>query len=161
MMTTQKESFDFPQDGMMIPSLTQKFSNEASEDITTPLIINGITSPNHQQLKKKLKTLRITLDSVLDSTPQEIMRVIFSMEDAIRGESSEYQTALTLSPSTSRIIVAISKYKDQYLIVLAIDVHHWFGLLLEISKCLTHLKLELCHTEAAVRDDCSLSIWYC
>ncbi len=101
------------------------------------------TSPSHEDLserrtKGKLKGLGITLDSLLDSTLQERMRVAFSMEDSIRDEStSSYET--TLHPSTSRVVVAT--HDD--LVIIAIDASDRSGLLLDISKCLSRLELDL------------------
>ena len=101
------------------------------------------SSPSHEdalerQTNEKLKSLGITLDSLLDSTLQERMRVVFSMEDSIRDEStSSYQP--TLSPLTSRVVVA--KHDD--LVIIAIDAADRSGLLLDISKCLSRLQLDL------------------
>jgi UTP:GlnB (protein PII) uridylyltransferase len=66
------------------------------------------------------------------------MRVVFSMEDSIRDEStSSYQP--TLSSLTSRVVVA----KDDDLVIIAIDAADRSGLLLDISKCLSRLQLDL------------------
>ena len=106
---------------------------------------------------RNLDTLGITLETLLDATHQERMRVIFSIEDCIRGEESHYQT--TLPSSTFRIVVAAQEEQD--FSVLAIDAPDRPGLLLDISKCLVRLKLDARHTEAAVRGIRSLSIWRC
>ena len=66
---------------------------------------------------RNLDTLGITLDTLLDATHQERMRVIFSIEDAIRGDGSSYQT--TLPSSTFRIVVAAQEEQD--LVILAVD----------------------------------------
>ncbi len=104
-----------------------------------------------------LDTIGISLETLLDATHQERMRVIFSIEDCIRGEDSHYQT--TLPSSTYRIVVAAQEEKD--FSVLAIDAPDRPGLLLDVSKCLVRLKLDARHTEAAVRGIRSLSIWRC
>eukprot|EP01082_Thalassiosira_pseudonana_P009116 g8017.t1.1.5e17418a g8017 g8017.t1 contig27:269-3016(-) len=104
--------------------------------------------------------LGTTLDSLMESTQQERLRLIFSMEDAIRGESSDYQTSL--SPRQFRIVIAKQEYHEgKESLVIAIDSGDRPGLLLDISKCLARLELELHHTEAAVRNTRSLSIWRC
>ena len=119
-----------------------------------------ITLDNRPQVgndNRNLDTLGITLDTLLDATHQERMRVIFSIEDAIRGDGSTYQT--TLPSSTFRIVVAAQEEQD--LVILAVDGPDRPGLLLDISKCLVRLKLDARHTEAAVRGIRSLSIWRC
>jgi hypothetical protein len=93
---------------------------------------------SERQTSEKLKGLGITLDSLLGSTLQERMRVVFSMEDSIRNDStSSYRP--TLPPPTSRVVVAT--HDD--LVIIAIDAADRSGLLLDISKCLSRLELDL------------------
>ncbi len=66
---------------------------------------------------------------------------------------------MPLSGETARVVVAIQE--DQDLVVVGIDTRDRPGLLLDISKCLARLHLELHHTEAASRCSRSLSIWRC
>jgi K+/H+ antiporter YhaU regulatory subunit KhtT len=158
-----------------IPSLTTTFSEspsrtvspkvwgymkDSSEGQNVPLSsqqMSELITPDENRLITKLETLGITLDSLMDSTSVERMRIIFSIEDAIRGEDFGYQT--NLSSSTSRIIV--TKHDQDDLIIVAIDAHDRPGLLLDISKVLQRFNLELRHTEAAVQNFRSLSIWRC
>ena len=69
-----------------------------------------------------------SLDSLLQAYPQERMRVIYRIEDAIRGD---YDYVKPLS-NKQRVVVTM----DQKLVVLAIDTQDRSGLLLDISKCL-------------------------
>jgi predicted amino acid-binding ACT domain protein len=55
----------------------------------------------------------------------------------------------------AKIVVTI----DKELVVVGINAHDRAGLLLDISKGLLRLNLQLHHTEAAVREERSLSIW--
>ena len=91
-----------------------------------------------------------TLESVLEADNEERMRFIFHFEDAIRGES--------LTDTEHDHIVVATK---ENVVAVAIDTKDRSGLLLDISKCLSKLQLELHHTEAAVKNGRSLSIWRC
>jgi uncharacterized protein with PhoU and TrkA domain len=89
------------------------------------------------------------------------MRVVFNIQDAIRGEWQVYSPLchMPLSGETSRVVV--TNQEDQDLVVVAIDTLDRPELLLDISKCLSRLHLELHHTEASTRCSRSLSIWRC
>ncbi|KAL7469645.1 hypothetical protein ACHAXS_009900 [Conticribra weissflogii] len=153
-----------------IPSLTETFSADGSVSvdgspsemirITTPLTSAALSpqSKADRQNRARLQNVGRTLDSLLDATHQERMRVIFQMEDAIRGETPDASSATLLATETRTIV---AEHEDQDLLVLAIDAPDRPGLLLDISKCLARLSLELRHTEAAVRNGRSLSIWRC
>jgi len=61
-------------------------------------------------------------------------------------------------------IVVTSDYHDsgsQRLVLVGINARDRPGLLLDISKGLLRLQLQLRHTEAAVIDERSISIWRC
>jgi hypothetical protein len=135
---------DEREDGMYRLSATKSVDSSLMSPLNSPSRLHLTpTSPSHEDLlerqtKMKLKGLGITLDSLLDSTLQERMRVVFSMEDSIREESaSSYE--LTLPPLTSRVVVAT--HDD--LVIIAIDAPDRSGLLLDISKCLSRLQLDL------------------
>jgi len=103
--------------------------------------------------------LGTTLDSLVESLPVERMRVIYRMEDAIRGlvDSAGDSNARTVAGPKDRIIITI----DKNAVVIGIETADRSGLLLDLSKCLARLQLELHHTEAAVKHGRSLSIWRC
>jgi len=101
-----------------------------------------------------------TLDSLLAASPSERMRSIYRMEDAIRGLSSHEADARSMTsgdPQQNRVIIT----KDENMVVIAIETADRSGLLLDLSKCLARLQLELHHTEAAIKQGRSLSIWRC
>jgi di/tricarboxylate transporter len=119
----------------------------------------------------------VTKESLLQADYDVRLRNIHRMTDLIRGlEPSEEGTGGTLSSmprptkrrqrqvsgtlredDPAKIVVTI----DKELVVVGINVHDRAGLLLDISKGLLRLNLQLHHTEAAVRDERSLSIWRC
>ncbi|KAL7519159.1 hypothetical protein ACHAWX_003953 [Stephanocyclus meneghinianus] len=92
---------------------------------------------------------------------EDRMRVIFKMQDAIRGEWQAYAPLWNVPSSGESSRVLVSNQDDHDLVVVAIDTLDRPGLLLDISKCLSRLHLDLHHTEAAVRHSRSLSIWRC
>ncbi|KAG7337003.1 TrkA-C domain containing protein [Nitzschia inconspicua] len=101
---------------------------------------------------RNLETLGIDLDTLLSASQNERMRFVHRTEDIIRGED--------VGPplmNESSIVIAIEQEKA----IIAINVPDRSGLLLDISKCLARLQLELHHTEAAVKHGRSLSIWRC
>ncbi|KAL3784128.1 hypothetical protein HJC23_005786 [Cyclotella cryptica] len=156
------------------PSLVKTFSashDQEDTDINTPLNsparrsspVPHLSSPTSAQqiAQKKLSSLGFTLDSLLGSTVQDRMRIIFNMQDAIRGDWQAYAPLCDFPSSGENARVVVSNQEDHDLVVVAIDTLDRPGLLLDISKCLSRLHLELHHTEAAVRHSRSLSIWRC
>ena len=156
------------------PALMKTFSashDQEDTDIDTPLNsparrsrpVPHLSSPTSAQqiAPKELASLGFTLDSLLGSTVQDRMRVIFNMQDAIRGEWQAYAPLRNAPSSGENSRVVVSNQDDHDLVVVAIDTLDRPGLLLDISKCLSRLHLDLHHTEAAVRHSRSLSIWRC
>ena len=131
-------------------TVTNTESNEKESAFPQPLRSMHQIPEHEEPISDGIGT---SLDSLLQAYPQERMRVIYRIEDAIRGD---YDYVKPLS-NKQRVVVTM----DQKLVVLAIDTQDRSGLLLDISKCLARLQLELHHTEAAVRDGRSLSIWRC
>jgi len=97
--------------------------------------------------------LGTTWDSIVDTLHVERMRAIYRMEDVIRG----FVHLEANSTARDRIIITV----DQKTIVIGIETADRSGLLLDLSKCLARLQMELHHTEAAVKHGRSLSIWRC
>ncbi|KAL3783163.1 hypothetical protein HJC23_001513 [Cyclotella cryptica] len=146
------------------PALVETFSESHDQDetgISSPISHRRSPASSLQITEKKLSSLGFTLDSLLDSTHQDRMRVIFNIQDAIRGEWQVYSPLchMPLSGETSRVVV--TNQDDQGLVVVAIDTLDRPGLLLDISKCLARLHLECHNAEAAARCSRSLSIWRC
>lgn len=97
-------------------------------------------------------TVGYTLSSLLETSARDRMRIVYRMEDAIRGECDS-----PVISDMNRVVVT----REHKLVVVAVDTLDRSGLLLDISKCLGELELELHHTEAAVRNNRALSIWRC
>ncbi|CAB9507029.1 Sodium/sulfate cotransporter [Seminavis robusta] len=102
----------------------------------------------------------------------ERLRSINRLTDMIRGierdESEDIGSAGTPKkrrhPSARRTVTAAPKIVatiEQNLVVIGVDSRDRPGLLLDISKGLLSFNLQLHHTEAAVVDGRSLSIWRC
>jgi len=134
-----------------IPSAAANEEKTSEEERRFPQPLRGM-HPIPEREEPVSADIGTTLDSLLQACPQERMRVIYRIEDAIRGEKFKAQS------DKDRVVVTPM---DENLVVLAIDTQDRSGLLLDISKCLSRLQLELHHTEAAVRDGRSLSIWRC
>eukprot|EP00804_Cyclotella_cryptica_P014771 CCRYP_017400-RB/>CCRYP_017400-RB protein AED:0.13 eAED:0.13 QI:0/0.75/0.2/1/1/0.8/5/0/984 len=137
-------------------------AGDTMEENGQPALVETFSESHDQdETEKKLSSLGFTLDSLLDSTHQDRMRVIFNIQDAIRGEWQVYSPLchMPLSGETSRVVV--TNQDDQGLVVVAIDTLDRPGLLLDISKCLARLHLECHNAEAAARCSRSLSIWRC
>jgi di/tricarboxylate transporter len=113
-------------------------------------------SPNRRRIandETSMNQIGTTLNSILEADAQERMRVIYRMEDAIRGTN-----AYTQIDDQDRIVVTID---SNNLVVLGVDTMDRSGLMLDISKCLARFQFELHHSEAAVVGTRSLSIWRC
>lgn len=57
--------------------------------------------------------------------------------------------------------IVISSDKRSHLVLIGVNARDRPGLLLDISKCLLRLDLQLHRTEAAVLDERSVSVWRC
>jgi len=97
-----------------------------------------------------------SLESLLESAAQDRWRVIYHLQDFIRGEEHAY--VMPVDTRVNRIILTTIE-PDQ--IVVAVDTMDRSGLLLDISKCLAGMEMDLHHTEATVKQQRSLSIWRC
>jgi len=114
----------------------------------------------------------------------EKIRVINKMRDLIRGFASsesddqqmpklaifeEKKQRVLFSDDTKAApilppqIVVVSEGSDslQHIVTVGIDTQDQVGLLLDISKALLRLNLQLHHCEAGVLDQRSLSVWKC
>jgi len=100
-----------------------------------------------------------TKESLLQADGVERIRCINRLTDLIRGikKMSREEMRSTKQLSNSRIVVTI----DKDLVVVGINAQDRQGLLVDIAKVLLRFNLQLRHTEAAVRNKRSLSIWRC
>eukprot|EP00977_Amphora_coffeiformis_P021935 scaffold10085_cov168-Amphora_coffeaeformis.AAC.6 len=164
-----------------------KVSNVESEKNETSGTV--ASSPFTIQEEVFRDQIGLTLDSILHANPQECMRVVYQIEDAIRDGTSSPLSFSSMVEAGSHIprtslahrkenvpfevcgrdlhslpsndVRVVVTQADEGLIVIAIDCPDRSGLLLDISKCLARLQLEVHHTEAKVRSDRSLSVWRC
>jgi hypothetical protein len=65
------------------------------------------------------------------------------------------------STKVNQIDIVIDNRSDNRLVLVGINARDRPGLLLDISKCLLRLDLQLHRTEAAVLDERSVSVWRC
>lgn len=63
-----------------------------------------------------------------------------------------------ISPTAAHKVVAV---QENDLVVIGVDVRDRPGLLLDISKALVGLRLNIRHTEASVVGQRSISVWRC
>jgi len=121
------------------------------------------------------KEVGCTKETFLEADDAERLRSISRMADLIHGfvppsqeatlevaskkEKQRKRTAVEplRGADPANIVVAIEKD----LVVAGVNAQDRPGLLLDISKGLLRLNLQLRHTEAAVVDDRSVSIWRC
>jgi predicted amino acid-binding ACT domain protein len=60
-----------------------------------------------------------------------------------------------------QIVVTPDNRSHSCLVLIGVNTRDRPGLLLDISKCLLQLKLQVHRTEAAVHDEQSVSVWRC
>ena len=117
----------------------------------------------------------VTKESLLKADSEERIRSIHRMTDNIRNaQQLSAQTVHTDTPGRNAITrrvtveglanndpakIVVTIEKD--LVVVGVNAHDRPGLLLDISKGLLRLELELHHTEAAVVAERSISVWRC
>ena len=107
----------------------------------------------------------VTKESLMQADTVERLRSINRLTDMIRRHSRDGPNEFSMGSlhrtnqnvETPKIVVTIEKD----LVVIGVDSRDRPGLLLDISKGLLRLRLQLHHTEAAVVGGRSLSIWRC
>ena len=135
-----------------------KFDPPGSSDTSTSVITYEDEFGNPIEIYEE--DIGFTLESVLETDPRACMRIVYHMQDAIRGEAHAYQVVTGSEPGKQRRIV-ISYFGQDNALVVAIDTTDRNGLLLDVSKCLSR-SFNLQHTEAAVLHGTrSVSIWRC
>mmetsp|Transcript_15336 Transcript_15336/g.25557 ORF Transcript_15336/g.25557 Transcript_15336/m.25557 type:complete len:871 (-) Transcript_15336:117-2729(-) len=114
----------------------------------------------------------------MDADETDRMRTINQLTDQIRGTKEHSTTTTTTNnhnhnhnnptnTATSRpndpaqIVVTTDSRDSHRLVIVGINARDRAGLLLDISKGLLRLSLQLRHTEASVVGERSLSIWRC
>jgi hypothetical protein len=114
----------------------------------------------------------VTKESLVQADGAERLRNINRLVDMIRGTARDESDDIgSVTPSRRRrqlssqpvfsdppkVVVTV----DKDLVVVGVDSRDRPGLLLDLSKGILSLNLQLHHTEAAVVDNRSLSIWRC
>jgi di/tricarboxylate transporter len=111
----------------------------------------------------------MTKESLLRADEDQRLRSINRMTDLIRDDAPSKDNSI-LDPKRDRLVserlrggdpAKIVVTIDKDLVVVGINVKDRSGLMLDISKGLLRLNLQLHHTEAAVVGDRSISIWRC
>jgi di/tricarboxylate transporter len=108
----------------------------------------------------------VTKDSLLNASDAERSRAVARLTDLIRGfqreepvgEEQLVASQKNIAPTAAHKVVAVQEHD---LVVIGVDVRDRPGLLLEISKALASLRLNIRHTEASVVGQRSISIWRC
>jgi len=99
----------------------------------------------------------VTKESMIEYDESERLRSINRMTDQIRERTPSAASETGTSPP--KIVVASDSHDRS--VVIGVDAPDRPGLLLDISKGLLRLNLQLRHTEAKVLGERSLSIWRC
>lgn len=139
-----------------------------TENPITKVILEGTLPPVLEDMTEPVPVeVGVTKESLLQADRDERIRNIHRMTDLIRGVEPSLDTAVSpkrrpridnLQPNDpAKIVVTI----DKDLVVVGINTRDRPGLLLDISKGLLRLDLQLHHTEAAVINERSVSIWRC
>jgi len=138
----------------IIPQNTDSPSSDVTSKVQNSNISNNISSIPEEVF------VGTTKESIMmDET--ERLQCIHKITDRIRGitpieKSVWFQDSTHIKPP--QVIVAGD---DRKLVLLGIDAPDRPGLLLDISKTLLRLNLQLHHTEATVHLNRSLSVWRC
>mmetsp|Transcript_29018 Transcript_29018/g.42804 ORF Transcript_29018/g.42804 Transcript_29018/m.42804 type:complete len:1236 (+) Transcript_29018:347-4054(+) len=107
----------------------------------------------------------VTMQSLIQADEAERSRSITRMIDLVRGvERDEHLSKSACSPRGQTDFVGAHKVvvtSEHELVVVGVNARDRPGLLLDISKGLLRLNLSLRHTEAAVVQQRSISIWRC
>lgn len=103
----------------------------------------------------------VSVESLLNADEAERSRAITRMIDLIRGVERDepVMDKKETEPTTAAHKVIVLPERD--LVVIGIDARDRPGLLLDVSKGLASLRLNLRHTEASVVGQRSLSVWRC
>ncbi len=108
-----------------------------------------------------------TKESLLQSDYAERQRYINRLQDTIRGipiaDPSEgiLPSKFSRGGTAPQRIVAMTDKDDHRMVVVGVNAHDRPGLLLDVSKTLIGMGLNLHRTEAMVVDARSLSLWRC
>mmetsp|Transcript_10992 Transcript_10992/g.24601 ORF Transcript_10992/g.24601 Transcript_10992/m.24601 type:complete len:1321 (-) Transcript_10992:427-4389(-) len=111
----------------------------------------------------------VTKESNCYSGVREREREINRMTDMVRGiqpaptdgDQASYRAATLAPGGPARIVIVVDTNDTHPVVVVGINTRDRPGLLLDISKGLLGLKIQLHHSEASVIESRSISIWRC
>jgi di/tricarboxylate transporter len=170
-----------------VEATAEQATSEPKYDTDNFLRPNGIVSGDlptvHEVPQGKLDVpveIGITPESLRASDEQERLRLIHRMTDQIRnipiegdkivlgkipgkatGAKKRVASSGLRSSDPAQIVVTSDVHDTQRLVLVGINARDRPGLLLDISRGLLRLNLQLHHTEARVIDERSISIWRC
>eukprot|EP00978_Attheya_sp_CCMP212_P041383 scaffold236706_cov48-Attheya_sp.AAC.1 len=107
----------------------------------------------------RTETCGTTIESLLTADDSERLRCINRMTDSIRGMTMSPSDMLCGAGGDAQIVVLADNNDTR--VVVGVNAQDRPGLLLDISRGLLHLNLQLHSTEAAVVETRSISIWRC
>ena len=161
----------------------QNITSSTDETGTLPVVKDAprivdsqaLLSPIHEDDKPIPGEIGVTKESLIQADAEERIRGVHRMTDMIRNaqqlNAQHKQAEISARGRGPRRIaveglagndpakIVVTIEKD--LVVVGINAHDRPGLLLDISKGLLRLELELHHTEAAVVAERSISVWRC
>jgi di/tricarboxylate transporter len=121
----------------------------ALEMITSEKPLTDTEEPDEEEIGT-------TMESVVSANDSTLLQIVNHMSDQIDGRSP-----VESGPRPGRVVVTKDVNHSDGALIVGIDCLDRPGLLMEISSALFELGLKLRHSEAAVFDDRSLSIWRC
>jgi len=151
-------------------------TSDVQDEISVQSDMTGEEGGKEEADKQNMEV--IEADDEFKNSSQDRLRVINQMSDTIRGFASsdpsptkEGRKIVKFSKSTkapgvfpAKIVVATAPddgTDDEELILVGVDAPDRPGLLLDISKGLLELSVQLRQTEAYVEDNRSISVWRC
>ena len=162
------------------PEINQVVPNELNKEVPEVIVDSRLsTIENTPDIETKISVeVGVTKESILGCDYTERLRSINWLTDQIRGQSHSDPDGELRNPQiTNRarlhsaanktgidppvIVVTTDTYNNNGSVLVGVEAPDRPGLLLDISKGLLRLHLELKHTEAKVIGERSLSIWRC
>lgn len=145
------------------PEILPETMNAVTEEESPPIVDIEINCNSNVPTE-----IGCTASSLLAAHETDRLQIINRMTDQIRENPLEENKASAINVTASvfqekpaQIVVTTDSRDSQRLVLIGINAPDRPGLLLDISKGLLRLKLELRHTEATVINERSLSIWRC
>lgn len=151
----------------VIPTFSKRFTRYDDKFMKLPSVAEG---NEEDALEIDLpEEIGLTAASLMESDETDRMRTINQLTDEIRGSTRKEgkpqprrrSASMRTANDPAQIVVTTDRNDNHRLVLVGINARDRAGLLLDISKGLLRLNLQLHHTEAAVVGERSLSIWRC